>query len=903
MERHVPVTTWTRRLFEALDWGERAAFSIEKVNDGEFDLQVESCPLITVISVSPSAVESVYRSLNRAYNRDVPWVVATDVQSLGLFGAYWISFPTDVTTALAWELRANEYLLDAPKLNLLTPDQVVRNELDQLYASFPLRRRRHPIDVHLVERMAEWREIALKALASSKDADDPLIYRFINSLFLVRYLEDSGLLTDRLLGLIELNRTEFLARLRAVFRRVRETVNYPTVRFADLQRLEPTPLKTLISELYAFKAWGVQYDFAAMSVDVLGRFYEEYLRLKPQRVVLTPRQRTSATLFKPSGTKLTDVRQEKGIFYTPAFVVNYIVANLIRRYEAAQRQTPPLVLDLACGSGSFLVAALEQIKERKPWAASALTSVVGLDNDERAIEAARLNLVATCLSHGLPTPIPTLRLERYNLLHDGPDSATLERVLNGDAPSIIVGNPPYISYERLSREYDLKTIREKFRLASKRIDSYMLFLEAAVQLLKPGGFCGLVLPNVFLRATSAGSLRSWLSRHADVLEVIDFHDQPVFQNIGVYVCIVLVRKKEPTKSPPNVLVGKIYRLSKTPATQLAKLGAQSADNGAQEAFHTEQPTGASPWLFRNPAERGILESLSTTSTTFSKSGLEMYQGVKTGLDEVFVLDSKSQISSVESEITVAFVRNRDLTRWFTRPQSRLIYPYDKVTGAPIPWSRIEKLYPKCATYLEAQRSALSRRKSRVNEKWYELIRPRVQSVVNPSPKILIAELTVRTRSAMCEDVNVAIAGGTGGGSVILVTNRSYELHSLLGFFNSSFVDWYVRQAASVRRGGWILIEQSTLRDLPIPSFLAQQDSFARSELARLAQLASEIVRQNADLQSVAARQKLVAIEEQIDSLVIEAAGLNAQQGAYIRQRVAGALHAQSSQEQAEGALF
>jgi len=147
-------------------------------------------------------VDVVYRGLNRAYNRDVPWLVATDVESLGLFGSYWMSFPTDISGALAWQLQADEYLLEAPKLNLLTPDEVVRNELDQLYAQFSLRRRRHPIDVHLVDRMSEWRGMALQALASAKGNDDPLIYRFINSLFLVRYLEDSGLMQDRLLGLV-----------------------------------------------------------------------------------------------------------------------------------------------------------------------------------------------------------------------------------------------------------------------------------------------------------------------------------------------------------------------------------------------------------------------------------------------------------------------------------------------------------------------------------------------------------------------------------------------------------------------------------------------------------------------------------------------------------------------------
>lgn len=96
VERRAPKPTWARRLFEALDWGDRAAFSIEKTSETEFDLHVEGCPLLTVVTVSPSAVDVVYRGLNRAYNRDIPWLVATDVESLGLFGSYWMSFPRHV---------------------------------------------------------------------------------------------------------------------------------------------------------------------------------------------------------------------------------------------------------------------------------------------------------------------------------------------------------------------------------------------------------------------------------------------------------------------------------------------------------------------------------------------------------------------------------------------------------------------------------------------------------------------------------------------------------------------------------------------------------------------------------------------------------------------------------------
>jgi hypothetical protein len=388
-----------------------------------------------------------------------------------------------------------------------------------------------------------------------------------------------------------------------------------------------------------------------------------------------------------------------------------------------------------------------------------------------------------------------------------------------------------------------------------------------------------------MRASSAGPLRAWLAERADVLEVIDFQDQPVFQSVGIYVCILLVRKKDIGNAVPRVTVAKVYQLGPTPATQLAKLGVtQQSESGSEEVFQADQPHGPQPWLFRNPDEASLLEKLKASSIPFVESGLDIYQGIKTGRDEVFVLDGDVS-ATIEREVTVPFIRGRDLTRWFTRTRSRVIYPYDRTTGATMPWSRIQTKYPKCAAYLATRRKELERRRSRIGEKWYELIRPRVQSVLTSSPKLFVAELTLRPRVSINPDKDAAIAGGTGGGSVIIINSGKYEYYSLLAFLNSSIAEWIARQTASVRRGGWMLVEQASLRSLPIPRFLSDANSFARSELGRLAESASAITAQAADLKSVAARQKLAAIEDQIDSLVIEAAGLTAQHGAYIRRRI------------------
>ena len=538
------------------------------------------------------------------------------------------------------------------------------------------------------------------------------------------------------------------------------------------------------------------------------------------------------------------------------------------------------------------MAALEEMAERRQWRAKAAQSIIGFDSDGRAVEAARLNLVAKCIAKRLTDPVPTLRLLERDLLADGTEARQIRALLPDEGVDLVVGNPPYIKYETLTKEYDLDVLKQHFELGARRTDSYMLFVEASMKLLKPGGFCGLVLPTPFLQSSSAGHLRAWVSEYADVLEIIDFQDQPVFQNVGVYVCIVLFRKRDPRNPAPHVAVGKIYQLSATPSAQLAKLSvAEDHGDETQEVFHIDQPRTSKPWVLRNQTEQAILNKISTSSVSLGESGLEVCQGVKTGADEVFVgeRDSKSQPQSafggqVELEISIPFLRSRDLKRWFTRSRAQLIYPYARETLRVMPWTRLRKEFPKCAAYLEAHKPLLASRKSLKRECWYELIRPRAATVFAPEPRLFIAELSLRPTVTESEGENAAIAGSTGGGSWILLKNAQYDNKSLMAYLNSSVVEWSLRQVASVRRGGWLVIEQRVLETILLPRFLTEPQSFARSELIRLAVRATEIARVSAGFQNSETRQQIAAVEDQINSLVIEALGLSAPQGDYVRKR-------------------
>jgi hypothetical protein len=160
IDKHHKPEKYVRDLFEALDWGNKPTFSIEKDEGFGYQLAIDRCPVINVLTRAPTEIENVYKALNRAYNQDVEWVVATNFNSLGLYGSYWASFRYNVDSALAFQIKFADYPLEVQRLELLTPQEVSHNTVRELYSAFPGRKRRIPIDIHLVDRMSGWRNLS-----------------------------------------------------------------------------------------------------------------------------------------------------------------------------------------------------------------------------------------------------------------------------------------------------------------------------------------------------------------------------------------------------------------------------------------------------------------------------------------------------------------------------------------------------------------------------------------------------------------------------------------------------------------------------------------------------------------------------------------------------------------------
>ncbi|HRX63832.1 MAG TPA: N-6 DNA methylase [Candidatus Absconditabacterales bacterium] len=98
------------------------------------------------------------------------------------------------------------------------------------------------------------------------------------------------------------------------------------------------------------------YEFSVLGVDILGNIYEKFLGK-----TIVKHGRTITTEFKP------EVKKAGGVFYTPQYIVDYIVKNTVG--ELLKNKTPKQALELdivdpACGSGAFLIGTYNYILER-----------------------------------------------------------------------------------------------------------------------------------------------------------------------------------------------------------------------------------------------------------------------------------------------------------------------------------------------------------------------------------------------------------------------------------------------------------------------------------------------------------------------------------------------------------
>jgi adenine-specific DNA-methyltransferase len=222
------------------------------------------------------------------------------------------------------------------------------------------------------------------------------------------------------------------------------------------------------------------------------------------------------------------------------------------------------VLDLACGSGSFLIRAYDALlgweAELAGMPMEQLTheyrmpvlrrNIFGVDLDPQAVEIARWNLLLRALRE--PQRLPELRgnIKRGNsLISEGaPEMHPFDwerefpDIMKAGGFDVIIGNPPYLK-EYIDHQpfHDMRAGRLA-KYYQGKMDIWYAFTCLAIDLLKPGGLHSFIATNNWPTNSGASLVRQKILSETQIVEFVDFGDYRVFETAGIQTMIYILQK-------------------------------------------------------------------------------------------------------------------------------------------------------------------------------------------------------------------------------------------------------------------------------------------------------------------------------------------------------------------------
>lgn len=246
------------------------------------------------------------------------------------------------------------------------------------------------------------------------------------------------------------------------------------------------------------------------------------------------------------------LRRSQGAFYTPAELAFWVAGLALENQTALN----PLIVDFGCGDGELLVAAASL---------SPTSRLFGIDVDPIAVKRAslRLPLGSVIKTNDILAP---LQLNRQVVLAD----SWLDEM--GGAADVVILNPPWGAVQTTTRA---ELLAAGLDTATGQYDTYDLFCELALKILKPGGTFAFIVPDSILLPEHK-PLRKILLAHE--LSVIARLGEGIFQNV-FRGCVVISGKNQPPNENHSVeclRLTKENRLSAFSGTSFAALREQKA---------------------------------------------------------------------------------------------------------------------------------------------------------------------------------------------------------------------------------------------------------------------------------------------------------------------------------------
>ena len=850
---------------------------------------------------------------------------------------------------------------------VFSPDGIQKGSFDKYVATNGEKHGTAGVDEKFLEDIENWRlllarNIALRNIGLSQEEVNTAVQLIIDRIIFLRICEDRGIEHYETLHALSHDEGVY-ARVCDLFRLADDKYNSGLFHFAEEAGRDEIPdiltpslviddsvLKTIIRRLYYPES---PYEFSVIPAAILGQVYEQFLG----KVIRLSASHRADVEDKP------EVRKAGGVYYTPAYIVDYIVKKTVG--ELVKGKTPHevsklTIVDPACGSGSFLLGAYQFLldrhrdwyiehlvpvlkdrtaaapevqallpdpvasgkaakkegayelpiykagtsdpsKMRSDWRLTTaerkrilLNNIHGVDIDPQAVEVTKLSLLLKVLEEeseenvskqlklfaerALPSLHHNIRcgnslvapdyfdlrqahpfnMEERKRINAFDWQAEFPLVMKAGGFDAVIGNPPYVRQESLKDQKEY--YQSRYAVYQGTADLYAYFIEKGISLLRPGGIFSYIVANKWMRANYGKPLRKFLLTK-QIEEIVDFGDLPVFKTATTYPCIIRVSNNTPAKE---------FCVSKVETLDFPDLAGyvQAHRHPIEQATLTD-----GGWTLGDKRTENLLKKLQGMGTPLEEYVMGgIYYGIKTGLNEAFVIDEKTKNKLIEedpksAEIIKPFLIGRDIKRYHVSNYKRFVIFTRR--GIDI------KQYPAIENYLKQFKQKLMPKPSDWQGekwegrkpgpyKWYEIQDPIDYHSEFERPKIIIPAIVQSASYAFDED-----SFYSNDKTTIIPKNDLY----LLGLLNSKALDFIMHSISSTKQGGYYEYKPMYVSKLPIyvPDFDNPVDKARHNRMVALVtqmlDLHKHLSLAKTDQEKRLIQQEIDSTDKQIDSLV------------------------------------
>jgi hypothetical protein len=387
---------------------------------------------------------------------------------------------------------------------------------------------------------------------------------------------------------------------------------------------------------------------------------------------------------------------------------------------------------------------------------------------------------------------------------------------------VVIGNPPYIQLQKTfddKRKYADLYKQLNYETFERTGDIYCLFYEKGITLLNEGGHLAFITSNKWMRAAYGKKLRNYFLKNNPKI-LIDL-GPGVFENATVDTNIFIIQKAENQ-----------HRLQAVTITENKKnhidLAAILKRNGVV-LKHLTQDT----WFIGSDAEQRLKEKIERMGKPLKDWNVNIYYGIKTGLNEAFIIDSTKRqeildncLDEDERRRTEAIIkpilRGRDIKRYYYKWAGLWVifipwhFPLHNDTSIQGASEKAEnefiRQYPSVYNHLLKYKESLSKRNKEetgIRYEWYAL--QRCAATYYPEfekEKVVWAETTQEVKMSFVP------SGIYLQKTCFMITGKN--LKYLEGIINSLLIEWYARKSAHQLGFNGLYLSGTYMEKLPIP---------------------------------------------------------------------------------------